>query len=97
MHYKKIFFATILLFSSLQFVGSQNNTNSPYTRFGYGELTEGSATELRGMGGVGFANRSKNTINVLNPASYTSVDSLTFIDLNVKLYFIIFLYHKQNK
>ncbi|MFV0390936.1 MAG: hypothetical protein ACK5KP_03495 [Paludibacteraceae bacterium] len=58
---------------------SQNNTNSPYTRFGYGEITESSATEIRSMGGAGIANRSKNTINVLNPASHSSVDSMTFM------------------
>ena len=77
MQHRNIFFAALLLLSSIQLV-SQNNTNSPYTRFGYGDLTEGTASELRGMGGVGIANRSKSTINVLNPASYSSVDSLTF-------------------
>ena len=77
MQHRNIFFAALLLLLSTQLVG-QNNTNSPYTRFGYGDLTEGTATELRGMGGVGIANRSKSTINALNPASYSSVDSLTF-------------------
>jgi len=68
-----------LLFSALQFAVCQNNTNSPYTRFGYGDVTESTATELRGMGGVSLGNRSKNTINTVNPASYSSVDSLTFM------------------
>lgn len=77
MQHIHLFFAVVLLLLSTQLVG-QNNTNSPYTRFGYGDVTEGSATELRGMGGVGLANRSRNTINTLNPASYSSIDSLTF-------------------
>ncbi|NLO70333.1 MAG: hypothetical protein GX102_05200 [Porphyromonadaceae bacterium] len=76
---KNIFIAVILLISAAQLAVGQNNTNSPYTVFGFGELSEGEATELRGMGGVGIGNRSKNTINVLNPASHSSVDSLTFM------------------
>ena len=68
-----------LLAASAHFAVSQNNTNSPYTRFGYGEISDGAATELRGMGGVSLGNRSQNTINSVNPASYTSVDSLTFM------------------
>lgn len=79
MQYRKLFFAAILLIFSAQFAASQNNTNSPYTRFGYGDITECTATELRGMGGISIANRSLNTINSVNPASYSSVDSLTFM------------------
>lgn len=78
MQHKHLFIAVFLLLFSTQLIG-QNNTNSPYTRYGFGDLTEGTATELRGMGGVGIANRSKSTINALNPASYSSVDSLTFM------------------
>ena len=74
---KFIFFAMALL--TLQFVYSQNNTNSPYTRFGYGDVTEFAPTELRGMGGAAIANFSPNVINPVNPASYSSVDSLTFM------------------
>lgn len=79
MQYRKLFFAAILLTLTTQFAVSQNNTNSPYTRFGYGDITESTATELRGMGGVSLGNRSINTINSMNPASYSSVDSLTFM------------------
>lgn len=79
MYNKKIFFAAFFILSTIQLSVSQNNTNSPYTRYGYGDITESTATELRGMGGVSLANRSKNTINSLNPASYSSVDSLTFM------------------
>lgn len=85
---KKNIFLLISFFfvASAQIIFAQNNTNSPYTRFGYGEITEGTPTELRGMGGVGLANRSFNTINAMNPASYTSVDSLTFMfDLGASL------------
>ena len=77
MRHENLIFAVLLLLASTQLAG-QNNTNSPYTRFGYGDVTESPAVELRGMGGAGLANRSKNTINALNPASYSSIDSLTF-------------------
>lgn len=78
--YKKLsFLALILLLLSAQLVKSQNNTNSPYTRYGYGDVTENTSTESRGMGGVSIGNYSKNTINLVNPASYSSVDSLSFM------------------
>ncbi|MHB9055472.1 MAG: hypothetical protein ACYC2P_04875 [Paludibacteraceae bacterium] len=84
MYNKKLLFAVILLATVTHFAVSQNNTNSPYTRFGYGEISDATATELRGMGGVSLGNRSQNTINSVNPASYSSVDSLTFMfDLGV--------------
>ena len=37
---------------------AQNNTNSPYTRFGYGDLGERSFGAGRAMGGVGYGLRS---------------------------------------
>ncbi|MDR3129238.1 MAG: hypothetical protein LBU03_03205 [Tannerellaceae bacterium] len=58
---------------------AQNNTNSPYTRFGYGELADRSFAAGRAMGGTGIGLRSGKQVNVLNPASYSAVDSLTFI------------------
>ena len=79
MYNKKLFIAAVLFLCTVQLSVSQNNTNSPYTRFGYGDVTESTATELRGMGGVSLGNRSRNTISPLNPASYSSVDSLTFM------------------
>ncbi len=58
---------------------AQNNTNSPYTRFGYGDLGERSFGAGRAMGGVGYGLRSPKQINPLNPASYSCMDSLTFL------------------
>ncbi|MDR1646338.1 MAG: hypothetical protein LBS05_11085 [Tannerellaceae bacterium] len=58
---------------------AQNNTNSPYTRYGYGELADRSFGAGRAMGGLGFGMRSNRQINPMNPASYTSTDSLTFL------------------
>jgi hypothetical protein len=58
---------------------AQNNANSPYTRLGYGEPADRSFAAGRAMGGIGTGLRSNKQVNVLNPASYTAVDSLTFI------------------
>lgn len=57
----------------------QNNTNSPYTRFGYGELVDTNSAEQRAMGGVAYALRNKTMINPANPASYSVVDSTSFM------------------
>lgn len=58
---------------------AQNNTNSPYTRYGYGQLSEQGSGNSRAMGGIAYGLRDKYQINYANPASYTAVDSLTFI------------------
>ena len=58
---------------------AQNNTNSPYTRYGYGELANQNFGNSRAMGGIAFGLRDGLQINPLNPASYTAIDSLTFL------------------
>ena len=58
---------------------AQNNTNSPYTRYGYGDLSDQSFGNRKAMGGIAFGLRDGAQINPLNPASYTAIDSLTFL------------------
>jgi hypothetical protein len=69
------FFTTVLVATIL----AQNNTNSPYTRYGYGQLSDHSFGKSIAMGGIGYGLRDYTQINVLNPASYSMVDSLTFL------------------
>lgn len=70
----------VLLFMILSgVVIAQNNTNSPYTRYGYGELSPQAFGKSKGMGGVAYGIRDAFQVNAVNPASYTMVDSLTFI------------------
>ena len=57
---------------------AQNLTSSPYSRYAYGDLNENVPTAFRAMGGVGLGMRSNRAINPAQPASYTSIDSLTF-------------------
>ena len=56
-----------------------NNTESPYSRFGLGRLDKQTPHALRGMGGLTTAIRDNMIINPANPASYTAVDSMTFL------------------
>ncbi|MEG0454189.1 MAG: hypothetical protein RR559_02355 [Bacteroides sp.] len=58
---------------------AQNNTNSPYTRYGYGDLVDPSFGNSKAMGGIAYGLRDGSQINPLNPASYTAIDSLTFL------------------
>lgn len=60
-------------------IGAQNMTSSPYSRYAYGDLNENVPTGYRAMGGVGFGMRSNKAINPSQPASYTGMDSLTFM------------------
>lgn len=73
-------------FSSLQTL-AQNGVNSPYSRYGFGILSDRSMGFNKGMGGVAMGFRDGQTINVANPASYSAADSLTALfDLGVSLY-----------
>ena len=75
---KGMFFISFLSFFSSP-IYSQSNTNSPYTQYGYGQLVEPATAVQRSMGGIGYGLRNSQTINPLNPASYSAVDSLTFM------------------
>ncbi|NDV47653.1 hypothetical protein D0T49_11405 [Paludibacter sp. 221] len=84
MHKNKVLLIILIAIISIPVATSQNNTNSPYTRFGFGEISDNTSGEQRAMGGVAIGARSKSRINVVNPASYSMSDSLTFMmDLGV--------------
>ncbi len=64
----------IIIFSISVFVTSaQNNTNSPYSIFGIGELEHTDGGRNMGMGGTGAALRSNIFLNLANPASLTAL------------------------
>lgn len=58
---------------------AQSGTNSPYSQYGVGVLSDQSQGFNRGMNGVGLGVRRGNVVNTLNPASYSEVDSLTML------------------
>lgn len=68
----------LLLLFNLSLI-AQNSTNSPYSRYGFGSIADRSFGAGRSMGGVGYGLRSSRQINPMNPASYSSMDSLTFL------------------
>jgi hypothetical protein len=76
----KVRLLTILLFFPAVLFGQfNNNTTSPYSRFGLGDLQRGSVGRSAAMGGAILGSRSNQQINLANPASFTSVDSLAFL------------------
>lgn len=58
---------------------AQSGTNSPYSQYGLGVLTEQSQGFNRGMNGLSLGLRDGKQVNVMNPASYSAVDSMTMI------------------
>ena len=75
---RKIFFGVFLLSISLQ-AFAQSGTNSPYSQYGLGTLSEQASGFNRGMNGLALGLREHNQVNMLNPASYSAIDSLSFI------------------
>ena len=73
----KSIFAVLALVSSIGSVRADVNT--PYSMYGYGVMGDRSTSMQRQMGGVGIAMQSGRQINVMNPASYASIDSVTFL------------------
>ena len=75
--YKLLLCAVALAMNTLA-VQAQYST-TPYSRVGYGILNDNASGIQRSMGGVGIAMQNGRQVNVMNPASYACVDSLTFL------------------
>ena len=69
----------IMALAATTTVNAQSGTNSPYSQYGLGILADQSQGFNRGMNGLAIGLRQSNQVNMLNPASYSSVDSLTMI------------------
>ena len=57
----------------------QNYINTPYSRYAIGDLINTGLSYNRSMGGSSIALRPSNQINYLNPAAYTSQDTMSFL------------------
>ena len=77
-HYKRLISAGFIWIIALVAM-AQTSTNSPYTRYGFGQLSDQSFASGKAMGGIGYGLRNGLQINATNPASYSAVDSLTFL------------------
>lgn len=70
-----ITFLAITVVTFAQQVGS----NSPYSRYGYGLLSNSVPGASEAMGGISYGLRRSQQVNPGNPASYSELDSLTFV------------------
>jgi len=78
MKASKHYILLILIFFSL--ITQAQKINSPYSRFGLGQLHgENVNTSLMGMGGISIAVADPTMINPGNAASYAVYDSTSFI------------------
>ncbi len=59
--------------------GQVLNTESPYSRYGFGERVVTSYGRAASMGGITQGLRDPNAVNPFNPAAYTSQDTMSFI------------------
>jgi len=75
---KKIIVAALLAGMVIQ-SSAQSGTNSPYSQYGLGTLASQATGFNRGMNGLAYGFHERNQVNYMNPASYASVDSLSFI------------------
>lgn len=74
---KVLSIAVLLAFATFAF--AQSGTNSPYSQYGLGTQSDPTAGFNRGMNGLAYGFREHNQVNFANPASYSNVDSLSFI------------------
>lgn len=58
---------------------SQKMVNSPYSRFGLGLIETTYNFRSAGMGGTSLALRDNTSVSWLNPASYSSIDTNSFV------------------
>lgn len=56
-----------------------NNTSSPFSVFGVGELSNYSTGRSNTMGGTSIGMRFRDQINPVNPASYSARDSMSMV------------------
>ena len=70
---------SIILLTTIVIPGLSQNTRSPYSIFGPGELQAKGFGKNMGMGGTGIGMPSGNFINNINPASYSGFDSIRFV------------------
>ncbi len=69
----------VLIFCGLSGFAQNNNTTSPFSRYGLGDLHHYGYGRTAAMGGASLGSRHSVQINSANPASYNANDSLSFI------------------
>ena len=74
-------FALLIAFLATASVAFAQNTgtNSPYGRYGFGILSNPAIGASEAMGGISYGLRRSQGVNPGNPASFSALDTLTFI------------------
>jgi hypothetical protein len=70
--------ACFLLFGAVS-IQAQNNTASPFSCYGLGDINDNVPNTYRAMGGIGVGMRNRKVICPSQPASFTACYSLTFM------------------
>jgi hypothetical protein len=72
-------FSVLIFLSLLSFYSfSQEADNSPYSRFGIGDLTDPNFNHTRQMGGLGASFLDAYHINIVNPATHSFLNATAF-------------------
>jgi hypothetical protein len=79
MQNKLIIVFSIFLLSIGISASGQKLINTPYSRFNIGSLEREGSFRSLGMGGVSVGLRDNNSISFSNPASYSSLDTNSFV------------------
>ena len=79
LHATKRLLAVALFFSALSLQAQTNGSNSPYSRYGFGLLSDRAQGFNKGMAGLAYGMQNGQELNVKNPASYAHIDSLSFL------------------
>lgn len=72
------FRSTLALLAFVLIATALKAQNSPYSRYGIGDLVKSGNVVTRGMGGISQAYSDAQTLNFLNPASYANLQLTTF-------------------
>lgn len=80
IHAKKLMLALALTAGAgLTATAQTNGSNSPYSRYGFGLLSDRGVGFNKGMSGLSYGMSNGTELNVNNPASYADIDSLSFL------------------
>ena len=87
MNIKSKIAATLALaLTAAPLAAQTNGSNSPYSRYGLGLLSDGGNAFNKGMAGTAYGFRYGAQLNTKNPASLSAIDSLSLVfDLGVSL------------
>ena len=75
---KRLLPILFLLITGAASAQNSNKENAPYSRYGIGDLVDGSNVLLRGMGYTSTSYSSGTAVNTDNPASYASLRLTTY-------------------